>query len=120
MSEVEVAFKVNDKQRKCEKLLKKSGYELVWNAKTHDVYFAKVELTPEMSEQELKFACIRIRESNGGYSIDNYRLANRSKPNSFKCTRDEAIKIAEELESDGFVVVFDTRKTDVVYKKANS
>ena len=41
MAEVEVAFKVSLKQSKCEKLLKKAGYELFWKAKTRDLYFTK-------------------------------------------------------------------------------
>lgn len=119
MAEVEVAFKVRDKQSKCEKLLKKAGYKLFWKAKTHDIYFTKQELTAEMSEQELKFACVRIRCSNGGYSVDNYHTYNHSKPNKFKCTKDDAIQIAEELDNSGLVKVFDTSKSDVVYKRGN-
>ena len=60
MAEVEIAFKVKQKQSKCEKLLKKVGYELFWKAKTRDLYFTKTELSLDMSEQELKFACVFV------------------------------------------------------------
>ena len=39
MSEVEVAFKVKQKQGKCERLLKKAGFKLFHKANTHDIYF---------------------------------------------------------------------------------
>ena len=120
MNEVEVAFKVKQKQSKCEKLLKQAGYKLFWKAKTHDVYFSNKKLTKEMSEQELKFACVRIRCSNGGYSVDNFNIYNLNKENKFKCSKEETLKIEKQLEEDGFVKVFDTSKTDYVYLKNKS
>ena len=120
MAEVEVAFKVKQKQSKCEKLLKKAGYKLYWKAKTRDLYFTKTELSPDMSEQELKFACVRIRNSNGGYSVDNFSVFDDSKPDKFKCDKNEAYTIAGILIEKGYKKVFDTSKTDYVYKKENA
>ena len=60
MSEVEAAFKVKQKQSKCERLLKKAGFKLFHKAKTHDIYFTEKNLTEAMSEQELKFACLEF------------------------------------------------------------
>ena len=120
MAEVEVAFKVSQRQSKCEKLLKKAGYELFWKAKTRDLYFTKTELSPDMSEQELKFACVRIRNSNGGYSVDNFSVFDNSKPDKFKCDKIKAYEIVEILLENGYKKVFDTSKTDYVYKKGNS
>ena len=120
MAEVEVAFKVSQKQAKCEKLLKKAGYELFWKAKTRDLYFTTTELVPDMSEQELKFSCVRIRNSNGGYSVDNFSLFDKSKPDKFKCDKSKANEIEEMLLEKGYKKVFDTLKTDCVYKKGNA
>ena len=120
MAEVEIAFKVKQKQSKCEKLLKKVGYELFWKAKTRDLYFTKIELSLDMSEQELKFACVRIRNSNGGYSVDNFSVFDNSKPDKFKCDKIKAYEIVEMLLENGYKKVFDTSKTDYVYKKGNS
>ena len=120
MAEVEVAFKVSQKQSKCEKLLKKAGYELFWRAKTRDLYFTKTELSLDMSEQELKFACVRLRNSNGGYSVDNFSVFDKSKPDKFKCDKIKAYEIAEMLLEKGYKKVFDTSKTDYVYKKGNA
>ena len=120
MAEVEVAFKVKQKQAKCEKLLKKAGYKLFWKAKTRDLYFTKSELTPDMNEQELKFECVRIRNSNGGYSVDNFSVFDNSKPDKFKCEKSKAYEIAGMLLENGYKKVFDTLKTDYVYKKGNS
>lgn len=120
MAEVEVAFKVNYNQSKCEKLLEKAGYKLFWKAKTQDLYFTKTELESDMSEQELKFACVRLRNSNGGYSVDNFSLFDKSKPDKFKCDKNKANEIAEMLLEKGYKKAFDTSKTDCIYKKGNS
>ena len=120
MAEVEVAFKVKQKQSKCEKILKNAGYKLFWKAKTHDLYFTNQKLTQDMSEQQLKFSCVRIRCSNGGYSIDNYNIFNDSKSDKFKCTKEEVLQIAKQLINNGYAKIFDTSKTDYVYKKGNA
>lgn len=120
MSEVEVAFKVKQKQSKCERLLKKAGFKLFHKAQTHDIYFTEKNLTEDMSEQELKFSCVRIRCSNGGYSIDNYNIYDSTAKDKFKCSKEEAEKIAKQLMKDGLVKVFDTSKTDFVYSKGKA
>lgn len=120
MAEVEVAFKVSQKQSKCGKLLKKAGYEMFWKAKTRDLYFTTTELVSDMSEQELKFACVRLRKSNGGYSVDNFSVFDKSKLDKFKCDKSKAYEIAEMLLEKGYKKVFDTSKTDYVYKKGNA
>jgi len=117
MSEVEVAFKVKQKQRKCEKILKKAGFKLFHKATTHDIYFTDRTLTEDMSEQELKFACVRIRCSNGGYRVHNYNIYDPTAKDEFRCTKEEAEQIAKQMMKDGFEKVFDTSKTDFVYSK---
>ena len=120
MAEVEVGFKVKQKQFQCVKILKKAGYKQFWKAKTHDVYFSSKQLLGGMTEQELKFCCVRIRCSNGGYSVDNFNLYDKTKEDKFKCTKAEAEVLAQNLIKNGFKKVFDTSKTDLIFKKGNS
>lgn len=119
MQEVEVAFKIKQTQKESEKLLLSFGYKLFHKAKTHDLYFAKIKLTPEMTEQQLKFNCIRLRFSNNNLSFNNFNLFDKTK-NNFNCTKKESKQILKQLKQNGFKKVFDTFKTDYVYKKDNS
>ena len=50
MQEVEVGFKVKQSQQECERLLKRGGYELLFNTETHDVYFTNKRITKKMME----------------------------------------------------------------------
>lgn len=120
MQEVEVGFKIRQSQNESEKILKNAGYDLLFNTQTHDLYFTNKLLTKDMSEQELKFSCVRFRHSHGGCGFDNYHLFDASKPDKFKCTFDEAAEIIVNLKQNGFKKVFDTFKTDYVYKKENA
>lgn len=120
MQQVEVGFKVKQSQEECEKILKSNGYELLFNTETHDLYFTNKKLTNKMTEQELKFSCVRFRHSKGGCGFDNFNLFDINKPSRFKCTLDEAAEIIVLLIKSGFKKVFDTFKTDYIYKKGNS
>ena len=120
MQEVEVAFKVKQSQKECEEILQQNGYELMFNTETHDLYFTNKELTANMTEQEIKFSCVRFRHSKGGCGFDNYNLFDKTKPSRIKCKLDEASEIIVKLKANGFKKVFDTFKTDYIYKKGNS
>ena len=117
MQEVEVGFKVKQTQEESKKILENNGFELLFNTETHDLYFTNKELNENMTEQELKFSCVRFRHSHGGCGFDNYHLFNESKPDKFKCSLDEAAEIIVNLNQNGFKKVFDTFKTDFIYKK---
>lgn len=117
MQEVEVGFKIKQTQQQSEELLKKSGYEFMFNTQTHDLYFTNKELTENMTEQELKFSCVRFRHTKGSSRFDNFNLFDTSKPNKFRCELDEAAEIIVKLKQNGFKKVFDTFKTDYIYKK---
>ncbi len=115
--EVEVAFKVKQSQQESEELLIKGGYELMFHTQTHDLYFTNKKLSTDMTEQEIKFSCIRFRHSGGGCSFDNYKLFDKNAEDKFRCSLDEAAEIIVKLKQNGFNKVFDTYKTDYVYKK---
>lgn len=119
MNEVEIAFKIKQNQKESEKILLSFGYKIFHKAKTHDLYFANKPLTNKMSEQELKFNCIRLRCSNNNLSFNNFNLFDKTK-NNFNCTKKESKQILKQLKQNGFFKVFDTFKTDYVYKKDNS
>ena len=108
MSEVEVAFKVKQKQRKCERLLKKAGFKLFHKATTHDIYFTDRTLTEDMSEQELKFACVRIRCSNGGYRVHNYNIYDPTAKDEFRCTKEEAERLITFTNNSGPLFILGT------------
>lgn len=118
--EVEVAFKVTQNLKQCEELLIKAGYTLLFSTQTHDLYFTNKTLTPEMSEQQLKFSCIRFRHSGGGCSFDNYKLFSPLEEDRIKCTFIQAVNIINNLLNSGYHLAFDTYKTDSVYKKDSS
>lgn len=47
-------------------------------------------------------------------------MFDESKPDKFKCSLDEAAEIIVNLKQNGFKKVFDTYKTDFIYKKDNT
>lgn len=114
---VEVAFKIKENQEQAEKILKDNGYSLFWHTQTHDLYFTKAKLTPKMTEQQIKYSCIRFRHSAGGCGFDNYKLFDNNAENRFHCDFEKAIDIMAELKENGYIVVFDTYKTDYIYNK---
>ena len=120
MQEVEVGFKIKQSQKECEKLLENSGYEFLYQTETHDIYFTNKELSQNMTEQQLKFNCVRFRHSKGKCGFDNFKLFKSLAQNRFKCTFDEAVDIIVEMKKSGFKIVFDTFKTDCIYKKGNA
>ena len=120
MQEVEVGFKIKQTQAEAEDLLQKGGYELLFNTETHDLYFSNKKISKKMTEQQIKFACIRFRHTKGTCGFDNYQLFDTTKPNRFKCSLDEAAESIVALKNAGFNKVFDTFKTDFIYKKGKS
>ena len=93
MQEVEVGFKVKQSQQECERLLKRGGYELLFNTETHDVYFTNKRITKKMTEQQIKYSCIRFRHTHGTCGFDNYNFFDKTKPNRFRCDLVEASEI---------------------------
>ena len=104
MAEVEVGFKVKQSQKDCEKLLKKAGYELLFNTETHDLYFSNKYIATEMTEQQIKYSCIRLRHSHGKVGFDNYNLFDKSKPNRFRCNLDDAAEILIMLKKNYIIL----------------
>ena len=115
MQEVEIGFKIKNSLKDSKRLLKRAGFKNLFNAETHDVYYTNRTLTPEMSEQEIKFSCVRMRMCNGGIAFHNCNVFDKSIENEFKCNKEKAKEFIALMESKGFVKVIDTLKTDSIW-----
>ena len=117
-TEVEIGFKIKNSLEESIAILKANGFDNIFKTETHDLYFCDRPLDESMSEQQLKFSCVRFRHSHGGSSFDNYHLSgDPSRPDKFKCDFDEAAEIIVELKKKGFMKVFDTFKTDNIFTR---
>lgn len=117
MNEVEVGFKIKNTLEEGREILLKNGFENIFNTQTHDLYFSNVKITKQMSEQEIKFSCVRFRHTKGKCRFENYKLFKPQEENKFECTLDKAGEIFVELQANGFKKVFDTFKIDNIFRK---
>ena len=113
---VEVGFKL-DKDYDFyyyDKLLKDHGLFNDYNVVTHDVYYTNKDLN-NMSENEMKSACIRLRSCNNkDYEVQNKLLGNIKN----KKIKKLFLKLFErKLSKYGYKKVFDTIKCDHHYSK---
>lgn len=127
---VEVGFKLNKDIKYYENILNKSGAVNRFNCKTHDIYWTNKNLD-NMTENEMKNSCIRLRITEGfggidfsGKSTKSYRFQNVdnfvvTKSNQSELTLDEVNKYISEIESKGYKKVFDTKKVDYQYSIGN-
>ena len=127
---VEVGFKLDKDIKYYENILNKSGAVNRFNCRTHDIYWTNKNLD-NMSENEMKNACIRLRITEGfggvdfsGKSTKSYRFQNAdnfvvTKSNQSELTLDEVNKYISEIESKGYKKVFDTKKVDYQYSIGN-
>lgn len=111
---VEVGFKLNNSFDYYDKLLKENGLTNDFNVTTHDIYYANQDLN-NMSENEIKNACIRLRScNNSDFKIENNLI---SELNIDNIDNDSLIEFEETMEKFGFKKVFDTLKCDHHYSK---
>lgn len=109
---VEVGMRLNKSYIYYEKLLKEHALECVFECTTHDVYFTNNDFSniDNMTERELKDACIRVRQTNGGdYEIQNNLIDNYRRK---KVKFNKFSKLEKELNNYGYRKVFDTIKYD--------
>ena len=92
---VEVGFLLKKSFRHYHNLLKRNGLELVFKCKTHDVYFTKEKNFDDLTENQIKNSCIRLR---------NPKQKDKAK--------------IKELLNDGYTKIFDTTKKDYHYAHA--
>ena len=113
---VEVAFKLEKKLDYYEKILMKNGLSKVFSVITHDIYYTQNNLD-DMSEYEMKKACIRLRSCNNkDYDIQNcndeYIDKKKVKNNCLSM-----LIFDKMMKKRGYVKVFDTIKHDYHYYK---
>ena len=91
---VEVGFKLDKKLKVYHNMLLKHGLKLVFKTQTHDLYFTKADCFDNLTENQIKNSCVRIRNPK-----DN--------------------KEETELLQSGYKKVFDTTKLDYHYANAS-
>ena len=123
---VEVGFKLNKKIKYYEEILSSHNAINRFNCKTHDIYWTNKNLV-NMTENEMKNSCIRLRITEGFGGVDfsgvsriSYRFQNAdnfivNKDNRKELTLEEVNEYIKKIENNGYVKVFDTSKVDYQY-----
>lgn len=105
---VEVGMQLNKSYIYYEKILKEHGLECVFECTTHDIYFTNNDFSniDNMTERELKEACIRVRQVNDGdYEIQNNLIDNYKRK---KVKFNKFFKLEKEFNKYGYRKVFNT------------
>lgn len=84
-------------------MLQKRGLQLVFSCVTHDFYYAKDTNFDNLTENQIKNACVRLRICN---KLDKPLHSNK-----------KILKQEQELIKQGYKKVFDTIKFDFHYHK---
>lgn len=116
---LEVGFKLDEDMDFYDLLMKRNGLGNVFTVVTHDIYYTNRNLDG-MTENEMKNACIRLRNVCGlGEINENYKIENNFCSDlDDKFVSENDIELFEsKMESLGFYKVFDTRKLDKHYYK---
>lgn len=126
MEVVEVGFKLDKDICYYENILNSNNAINRFNCKTHDIYWTNKDLN-NMTENEMKKSCIRLRITEGiggvdfsGISKVSYRFQNVDnfivkKDNQNELTLEEVNSYIKEIENNGYIKVFDTSKVDYQY-----
>ena len=89
---VEVGMKLDKNLNFYRKMLKNNGLKEVFKCTTHDIYYTKEKSFDNLTENQIKNSCIRIRNPK----------------------KEDKIKI-QNLQDNGYYKVFDTVKKDYHY-----
>lgn len=123
---VEVGFKLNENIKYYEEILSSHNAINRFNCKTHDIYWTNKNLA-NMTENEMKNSCIRLRITEGFGGVDfsgvskiSYRFQNVdnfivNKDNQKELTLEEVHEYIKKIENNGYVKAFDTSKVDYQY-----
>ena len=90
---VEVGMKLEKEFEFYDKMLKEHGLDQVFSCETHDVYYTKEKSFEGLSENQIKNACVRIRNPKESDEVYQRNLIN-----------------------EGYRKVFDTKKKDFHYQ----
>ena len=117
---VELGFELDKEIEYYEEMLKEHGCENFWNGEAHDTYYTTMKLD-NMSENEMKNACIRLRKYRKYKSDEEYNKSfqNLKLLNKKENTLPYSENILKEINDNGYELIFDTKKTDIHYKIPN-
>lgn len=128
---VEVGILLDKDLQYYQELLSKAGAENVFYTETHDKYWTnkKFDELAEMSENQIKMSCIRVRGNglnfsetdesllkNIKFSVENSNLFNYKNSDHEKLSKKKLDKFIDEIEKDGWYLIFDTFKVDYHYQ----
>ena len=123
---VEVGFKLNKNIKYYEEILSSHNAINRFNCKMHDIYWTNKNLE-NMTENEMKNSCIRLRITEGFGGVDfsgvskiSYRFQNAdnfivNKDNQKELTLEEVNEYIKKIENNGYVKAVDTSKVDYQY-----
>lgn len=123
---VEVGFKLNKNIKYYEEILSSHNAINRFNCKMHDIYWINKNLE-NMTENEMKNSCIRLRITEGFGGVDfsgvskiSYRFQNAdnfivNKDNQKELTLEEVNEYIKKIENHGYVKTFDISKVDYQY-----
>lgn len=115
MEIVEVGIKLDRDFEYYDALLRSKVLVNDYKVRTHDIYYTNQDLN-ELSENQMKNACIRLRSCNDS----NYKIQNNLINNKFRDKEVSATKLDQfehKLFKLGYRKVFDTVKDDYHYYK---
>ena len=111
------------------KMLKDNGLENTFNCNTRDIYYTNLKTFDGLTEQEIKYNCVRLRILDGidgtrfhpatsfERKVQNYKIFDKSaEKNKFHVTDEELIEYESKLLQAGWKKIFDTKKTDYQFE----
>lgn len=118
MIRVEAGFKIKQTKEDAERILLNNGFENTFKTKcTHDIYFGKDVDLHNKSEEQIKQSLIRCRNFE---TFENLQLFNAQiSEGKIKVDEQTAKEICNTLLNSGYKIIFDTEKSDWIYKKGN-
>ena len=114
MIQVEAGFKIVESKEEAEQILLKNGFVNTYKTHTRDIYFGKDVDLSSKNEEEIKNSLIRLRNFE---RFENMKLFDKNLPDILNVDFKTMLDYVNELLSKGYDVVFDTKKSDWIYKK---
>ena len=118
---VEVGIKLDKPFKYYDKILRNNGATNLRNLETVDYYWTNQELC-DMTENEMKNACIRFRMCKGiktketpSCRFQNYHIFRNDRENEFESSVYELPQIEAEFYKNGYERIFETKKEDYQY-----
>jgi adenylate cyclase class IV len=119
---VEIGIKLDKSIEYYDKMLRDNGATNLRNLETVDYYWANQELC-DMTENEMKNACIRFRMCKGiktkempSCRFQNYHIFRNDRENEFESSVYELPQIEAEFYKNGYERILETKKLDHQYR----